>query len=86
MRIIIHKVKAFLFINNLIKNFFEKKLFSKGGIGETVSAELLVNAPNHLFNMKSLNVKSIPYSGQPQELLERFEIDSKAIQKAVESF
>ena len=67
--------------------FFNKQIiWQKGGIGETVSAELLVNAPNHLFNMKCLNVKSIPYSGQPHELLERFEIDSKAIQKAVESF
>lgn len=60
--------------------------YPQGGIGEAVASELLVNAPNHVFNVRALNVKSIPYSGQPHELLERFEIDSKAIQKAVESF
>merc|ERR1712127_783186 len=60
--------------------------YTMGGIGEVCSAELNFNAPNIAFNMKHLCVKSIPYSGKPAELLERFEIDAKAIQKAVESF
>lgn len=55
-------------------------------MGEVCAAELNYNAPNTPFNMKHLCVKSIPFSGKPAELLERFEIDSKAIQKAVESF
>merc|ERR1712127_519654 len=60
--------------------------YTMGGIGEVCSAELNFNAPNIAFNMKHLCVKSIPYSGKPAELLERFEIDAKAIQKAAESF
>merc|ERR1712071_360536 len=54
--------------------------YTMGGIGEVCSAELNFNAPNIAFNMKHLCVKSIPYSGNPAELLERFEIDAKAIQ------
>lgn len=60
--------------------------YPMGGIGEVVASDLSYNAPKTAFNLKHLNVKSIPYSGKPAELLERFEIDSKAIQKAVESF
>lgn len=60
--------------------------YAEGGIGEAVASALLVNAPNHQFNFRKLFVKTIPISGQPQELLERFEIDAKAIIKAVESF
>ncbi|CAF0790170.1 unnamed protein product [Brachionus calyciflorus] len=60
--------------------------YAEGGIGETVASALLTNAPSETFNFKKLYVKSIPISGQPQELLERFEIDSKAIIRAVESF
>lgn len=60
--------------------------YTEGGIGEAVSAALLTNAPNQQFNFRRLYVKSLPLSGQPNELLERFEIDAKAIVKAVESF
>ncbi len=60
--------------------------YPEGGISEAVATALLTNAPNHQFNFRKLNVKTIPMSGQPQELLQRFEIDSNAIIKAVESF
>jgi transketolase len=60
--------------------------YAEGGIGEAVASALLTHAPNVSFNVKKLCVKSIPMSGQPDELLERFEIDSKAIVKAVESY
>ena len=60
--------------------------YAEGGIGEAVGAALLEHAPNQPIAFKRLNVKSVPISGQPDELLERFEIDSKAIIKAVESF
>jgi len=36
--------------------------------------------------VKHLCVKAVPLSGQPEELLERFEIDAKAIAKAAEAF
>jgi len=60
--------------------------YPEGGIGEAVASALMENAPNHQFNFKKLNVKHVPISGLPEELLERFEIDSKAIIAAVESF
>jgi len=60
--------------------------YAMGGIGETVAYELTLNSPKTCFDFKHLCVKGIPYSGKPTELLERFEIDAKAIQKAVESF
>lgn len=60
--------------------------YPEGGINEAVSSALLTNAPGEQFVVKKLCVKSIPMSGQPEELLERFEIDSKAIIKAVQSF
>ncbi len=60
--------------------------YPEGGIGEAVASALLTNAPNHSFNLRKLCVKSIPYSGQPDELLERFEINWNAIVKAVNSF
>lgn len=60
--------------------------YPEGGIGEAVASALFLNAPNQQFNYRKLNVKTVPISGQPQELLERFEIDSKAITKAVKSF
>lgn len=60
--------------------------YAEGGIGEAVATALLEHAPNQPIAFKRLNVKSVPISGQPDELLERFEIDSKAIIKAVESF
>jgi len=60
--------------------------YPEGGIAEAVASELLTNVPNHQFNFKRLCVNSVPYSGQPNELLERFGIDSKAIQAAVEKF
>ena len=60
--------------------------YAEGGIGEAVASALLANVPNHSFNFKRLCVNSIPMSGQPNELLERFQIDSKAIQAAVERF
>ena len=66
--------------------FSNFSLRPKGGIGEAVASALLLNAPNQQFNFRKLNVKTVPISGQPQELLERFEIDSKAIVKAVKSF
>jgi len=59
---------------------------NKGGIAEAVSSALLSNSNGENFHFKKLNVNKIPMSGQPNELLERFEIDAKAIQKAVESF
>merc|ERR1719245_524748 len=57
-----------------------------GGIGESVAFELCKNAPGVAFNIKNLYVHEVPYSGKPHELLERFEIDSKAIMKAAKSF
>lgn len=60
--------------------------YAEGGIGEAVAAALLDHAPKQQFNFKRLYVKRIPMSGQPQELLERFEIDSNAIYKSVHSF
>lgn len=60
--------------------------YAEGGIGEAVASALAENAPGVDLRIKKLFVKSIPMSGQPEELLARFEIDSKAIQKAVESF
>jgi len=59
--------------------------YPEGGIGDAVASELLLHAPNVPLTYRRLAVKSIPYSGQPQELLERFEIDSNAIIKAVDS-
>jgi transketolase C-terminal domain/subunit len=50
-----------------------------------VASALLEHAPQHQFKFIKLSVKSLPMSGLPHELLERFEIDAKAIQKAVES-
>lgn len=60
--------------------------YLEGGIGEAVSSALVENCPGVNFQIKKLYVKSIPLSGQPEELLARFEIDAKAIQKTVESF
>lgn len=60
--------------------------YLEGGIGEAVSASLAENAPATHLQLKKLYVKGIPLSGQPEELLSRFEIDAKAIQKAIESF
>lgn len=60
--------------------------YPEGGISEAVSDALLTHGSGQQFSFKKLCVKSIPMSGQPNELLERFEIDSKAIIKAVESF
>lgn len=60
--------------------------YPEGGIGEAVCAALLEHAPGVEFKIKRLFVKGIPLSGQPEELLERFEIDAKAIQRTVESF
>ncbi len=44
--------------------------YPEGGIAEAVASELLTNVPNHQFNFKRLCVNSVPYSGQPNELLE----------------
>lgn len=60
--------------------------YPEGGIGEAVASSLLLNAPNQQFTFVRLCVNSIPFSGQPTELMERFGIDSKAIQAAVEKF
>ena len=51
-----------------------------------MATALMTNAPNVAINLRRLHVKTIPMSGQPTELLERFEIDAGAILKAVESF
>jgi transketolase len=59
--------------------------YPEGGISEAVATALLEHAPRESFNFVKLNVKSLPMSGQPQELLEKFEIDSNAIQRAVDS-
>jgi len=60
--------------------------YPEGGIAEALATELLTHTQNEKFSFYKLNVKSLPYSGQPNELLERFEIDAKAITKLVESF
>lgn len=57
--------------------------YPEGGIGEAVGAAVLEHLPGVKF--VRLHVKSLPMSGQPHELMEKFEIDAKAIQKAVES-
>lgn len=60
--------------------------YPEGGIGEAVVTALADHVPGTAFQVKRLHVKGIPMSGQPEELLARFEIDSQAIQKAVQSF
>ncbi len=59
--------------------------YPEGGLGEAVATALAEHS-NEQFRLVRLHVKSVPMSGQPQELLERFEIDSNAIQRAVNSF
>ena len=60
--------------------------YPEGGISEAVASSLLINAPNHQFKLVKLCVNSIPFSGQPNELMERFGIDAKSIVAAVENF
>jgi len=60
--------------------------YAMGGIGEVLAFEFATNAPGVRFNLKHLCVKGVPYSGKPEELLARFEIDSDAIQRAVRAF
>jgi transketolase len=52
--------------------------YPQGGIGEMLCSKLA----NTGIEIKCLNVKEIPHSGTSQELLEKYEIDSKAIEKA----
>lgn len=54
--------------------------YPEGGIGEAVSS--LVSLDKNIL-VKKLAVKSIPRSGPPTVLMEKFEIDSKAIVRAV---
>ncbi len=51
--------------------------YREGGIGEM----LLYEIKNSGIELKHLFVKEIPHSGKPQELLEKFGIDSKTIVK-----
>ena len=60
--------------------------YPEGGIGEAVASALLEHAPGQQFRFARLHVKSLPMSGQPAELMEKFEIDAKAIQRVLESF
>lgn len=52
-----------------------------GGIGSVV-AKILVES-GEKFNFKHLYVKDIPRSGRPEELLQKYEIDAKAMVKEV---
>jgi len=60
--------------------------YPEGGICDAVANALLTQAPGEKFHFLQLNVKSLPMSGKPEELMELFEIDAKAIHKAVLSF
>ena len=51
--------------------------YKEGGIGEMLSFE---------FKLKHLYVNGMPHSGKPEELLEKYEIDSKAITKTISKF
>ena len=54
--------------------------YKEGGIGEMLMGEL----NNYGIKTKHLCIKELPHSGKPEELLEKYEIDSKSIVKAVE--
>ena len=53
--------------------------YAHGGLGDAVSEAVWDQA----FRVKRLAVREIPRSGQPEELLDRFGISSKAIVAAV---
>ena len=52
--------------------------YEEGGIGEMLSKVIL----NKGIKMNLLNVKTIPHSGKPEELLKKYKIDSEAIVEA----
>lgn len=54
--------------------------YAEGGVGEMLSYEL----KNSGIKIECLNVKKIPHSGKPEELLEKYGIDWKAIARAAE--
>ena len=56
--------------------------YKEGGIGEMLSSEL----KNSGIKIIHLSIKEIPHSGTPEELLEKYRIDSKAIVKSALSF
>lgn len=56
--------------------------YKAGGIGEMLAGELV----NSEIKMKHLYVDKIPHSGEKDELLDRQEINSKAIVEAVKKF
>jgi transketolase len=60
--------------------------YPQGGISEAVATALLEHGAGKQFSFRKLNVNRIPISGQPKELMARFEIDADAIVKAVKSF
>ncbi len=53
--------------------------YSQGGIGEMLSGALL----NTNIQIKVLSMKEIPHSGKKEELMEKYEIDAKAIVREV---
>ena len=53
--------------------------YAHGGLGDAVSEAVWDQG----FRVKRLAVREIPRSGQPEELLDRFGISSKAIVAAV---
>ncbi|MDO8508253.1 MAG: transketolase [Nanoarchaeota archaeon] len=55
--------------------------YKEGGIGEMISSELV----NTEIKIKHLSVNQIPHSGTMEELLDKYQINSKAIIQAVKS-
>lgn len=53
----------------------------EGGIGEMLASNNLSSA-----EIKLLNIKGIPHSGKPVELLQKYEIDASAILKEIKKF
>ncbi len=52
--------------------------YKEGGIGEMLCSALV----NSGIKIECLNIKKIPHSGKPEELLAKYDIDKKAIVKA----
>jgi transketolase len=56
--------------------------YSEGGIGEMIASSLIGSG----IKMKHLCIKEIPHSGKPEELLNKYKIDNKAIIESVKGF
>jgi len=72
---------------NFIKSHGSKLIvtedhYKEGGIGESISAVLI----NSGIKMKHLYVKTIPHSGNSEQLLERYGINANHIAKESLSF